>query len=759
VSEAAFLREPVETVEERKMRGKSIQWVVVLAALALAGSALADADHLLITEFCVTPTAGEFVEIHNPTDLTIDLTDYYLADYIYNNDNDYVNIVDSTDTGHYQDFLAQFPAGASIGADEYQTIAVDDTNFYDTYGVWPTYELNPSGEDDGDAIPDMLNGGVGGIGSSPGITNAGESLLLFYWDGVYDLVYDVDYVVWGDKAEAIYKTTELCKDSKTDGDEDPTCYLNDTPVENQEVVNADGGDDQPHTYGMTAQREDPDNEASETSTGGNGITGHDETSEDLSVAGGSWTVDGTATPGGPPPTDNPPEIWGTKHSPCIPESDDWVTVSAYVKDDVGVASVILFFSYDSGASYDSTAMTASPGDSLYEVDLSPQPDPTKCFYYIRAIDTYPHETFDPSGAPYYYYGYAVGFDEIYDIQYVENPGEDDGSTYEGYPVNVTGVVTTASGVFSTYWFVIEDPLGGPWSGIHVYDWSESVVVEEGDSVSVGGMVDEYYYVTEIILHNPACVTVHSTGAALPAYEVLTCGQFPMGDANMSEQYESVLIEFDDVSVADTMDAYAEWKITDNGIDTSLVDDLSGYTFVPKMDSVKLNPVEDWWWWGQFVHKVRGIGDYSYYNYKLQPRYDADILYVDVDLTPDATVVPQGGYLEYDVDLCNYNDVSVTLDYWSDAYLFNGKFYNGNPAISREGIPFPAGACRQGHVKHKIPNKAPTKTYTLCGRIGDFPSETLWNQDCFSFTVISGMMHSDSGWEGEFIGEGSFDKAF
>ena len=38
------------------------------------------ADHLLLTEFVVTPTGGEFVEIHNPTDTAADLTDVYLTD-------------------------------------------------------------------------------------------------------------------------------------------------------------------------------------------------------------------------------------------------------------------------------------------------------------------------------------------------------------------------------------------------------------------------------------------------------------------------------------------------------------------------------------------------------------------------------------------------------------------------------------------------------------------------------------------------------
>jgi hypothetical protein len=53
----------------------------VLTALGAVGAHAAQpaADHLLLSEFVVTPTAGEFVEIHNPTGATVDLTDVYLT--------------------------------------------------------------------------------------------------------------------------------------------------------------------------------------------------------------------------------------------------------------------------------------------------------------------------------------------------------------------------------------------------------------------------------------------------------------------------------------------------------------------------------------------------------------------------------------------------------------------------------------------------------------------------------------------------------
>src|SRR5262249_14488859 len=48
-------------------------------------------DHLLISELIVQPDSAEMIEIFNPTNAAIDLSDYYLADR-----NDYYRVADST---------------------------------------------------------------------------------------------------------------------------------------------------------------------------------------------------------------------------------------------------------------------------------------------------------------------------------------------------------------------------------------------------------------------------------------------------------------------------------------------------------------------------------------------------------------------------------------------------------------------------------------------------------------------------------------
>jgi hypothetical protein len=280
---------------------RPVLFLLIMASLITPLSAKAQ-DHLLITEFAIEPTVGEFIEIHNPTEAPIDLSNYYLSDATFSGGNQYYyNTVTGLTTagggggGSFADFNARFPAGATIGPDEFQIIALNGSaNFTTTYGVPPTYELYEDGAA-ADAIPDMLEATTGSINRQGGLSNDGEVLVLFHWNGQSDLVQDVDYVVWGDKVEAVSKTG-ISIDGP-DADSTPSAYLADTAIPEQFVVNADNdADANPHNPGATAQRK-LDVEDLETWTGGNGLTGHDETSENTSWKGGIWSINAPATPG------------------------------------------------------------------------------------------------------------------------------------------------------------------------------------------------------------------------------------------------------------------------------------------------------------------------------------------------------------------------------------------------------------------------------------------------------------------------------
>lgn len=239
------------------------------------------APQLLLTEIAVTPTEGEFIEIHNPTDQIITLTDVYLTDATNaGTGNYYYNIVIGTSAGGAggggSDFHARFPTGATIGSGEYQTIALrGSASFSTTYGLAPTYELSEA-DSIPDAIPDMLEALPGSIGGQAGLTDSGEAVILYFWDGTSDLVTDLDYIVWGDKAEAVDKTGVSI--DGPDDDNIPGTYLADTTIDFQDVL---GTGNPLHTSTTSVQRKDLA-EGVETHSGGNGAAGDDETSEDLS---------------------------------------------------------------------------------------------------------------------------------------------------------------------------------------------------------------------------------------------------------------------------------------------------------------------------------------------------------------------------------------------------------------------------------------------------------------------------------------------
>ena len=337
-------------------------------------AAISAQDHLLITEFVVTPTAGEFIEIHNPTENAITLSDYFLTDATNEgNGQYYYNIVTGVNAGDMRsdDFHARFPDGASIAPGEFQTIAMNGSGFFSTYNIQATYELF-----DTDAnVPDMREALPGAIGGSSGLTNGGEIVILYHWDGTSDLVQDTDYAVWGDKAEAVDKTG-IAIDGP-DGDSSPSTYLDDTAIANQIAVSSGA----PHSGGESAQRMTLA-ENGEIFSGGNGITGHDETSEDLATS----FERGDANPGsGPGGGGNlPPVISNLSHAPENPTPSESVIISATVIDDSTVTAVKLFYSVNS-APLDSIDMS-SDGGNAYSTTLAPQANGDSVSYFLIARD-------------------------------------------------------------------------------------------------------------------------------------------------------------------------------------------------------------------------------------------------------------------------------------------------------------------------------------------------------------------------------------
>ncbi|MCB9068050.1 MAG: choice-of-anchor J domain-containing protein [Calditrichae bacterium] len=250
---------------------------------------------LLITEFTVSPTENEFIEIYNPNDTPVRLENYYLTDATLQNGNTYYyQIVEGGGGGGgFDDFHARFPSEAVINPGEYQTIALaGDQNFENAFGITPTYELFEDSSTVTTDAADMREAFPGSVNQQGGLTNSDEVIVLYYWDGLSDLVQDVDYIIYEGSGGSINEQVDKSGVSidGPDADNSPTAYLDDTPIAVQ--VSAPG----PET-GFAAHRIDF-TEGTQNSGNGNGISGADETSEDLN---NTFIADRAPTPNAPPP--------------------------------------------------------------------------------------------------------------------------------------------------------------------------------------------------------------------------------------------------------------------------------------------------------------------------------------------------------------------------------------------------------------------------------------------------------------------------
>ena len=219
---------------------------------------------------------------------------------------------------------------------------------------------------------------------------------------------------------------------------------------------------------------------------------------------------------------------------------------------------------------------------------------------------------------------------IYDIQY---PGGN--SPYVGQTITTQGVVTAA---FGDGQYTIQDGQG-EWSGLFLYYPDPPPAV--GDLIQVTGEIKEYYGLTEMI----DGVVIANNPGTLPSPEVLTTAEVGQ------EQWESVLVRVEMVTVIDDDLGYGEWSI-DDGSGVLRVDDL-GYPYSPTV--------------GEVLDYVQGPLYYGFGDYKIEPR-NSDDLAVYIPPPPVVTIMEIQGsdqFSPYDGQVVETSGV-VTL------YTANGE---------------------------------------------------------------------------------------
>ena len=173
----------------------------------------------------------------------------------------------------------------------------------------------------------------------------------------------------------------------------------------------------------------------------------------------------------------------------------------------------------------------------------------------------------------------------------------------GQTVTTSGIIvannvtSTTSGVIG---YFLQDPAGGPWSGVYVYDNTQLPNI--GDEVIMEAEVAEYFDNTELI--NVTSFTVISTGNTLPAPAALTTGEVATGEA-----YEGCLVTITDAQCT-TPDADFGEAIFDDGSGPCKTND---YIYIPETG-----------WIQDEYYTLTGPLNYHYEEYKIEVRGAEDV---------------------------------------------------------------------------------------------------------------------------------------
>lgn len=209
---------------------------------------------LLLSEISLGPAGHEFIEIVNPTTFAVPLKYLYLSD-----NGNYFKLPAGAATLQSGDFLVRFPDNDIVPAHGVITVALGaSTDFNTAFGSNPTYSI--------------ADGTLTVVSSmTPSLTDTGEVVILFQWDGSSPVVRDVDIMIAG------VPTSANSMVSKSDYSQLTSAYKPDLMSIGPQAAAPATGKSTKRIALETGH---------ETQTGGgNGVDGDDETSE---ATGTTW---------------------------------------------------------------------------------------------------------------------------------------------------------------------------------------------------------------------------------------------------------------------------------------------------------------------------------------------------------------------------------------------------------------------------------------------------------------------------------------
>lgn len=336
----------------------------------------------------------------------------------------------------------------------------------------------------------------------------------------------------------------------------------------------------------------------------------------------------------------PPRITNVTRNKAYPGFNETITVSAKIKDPDGtITSAKIYYKTENGQ-FQTIDMTPTQGDSIYSGTIPGQPSESLIAYYIEAKDNSNAVSTNPTNysTNLYFYHVLNRPLTIKDVQY--SPFGGGYSGYNGFEVTLTGIVTADTtdleGEGTQGPQVFMQSGKGAWSGIRLFG-TEALKLRRGDNVTVKGIVNENYSVTEIKgLDLPANVIVNSTGNPLPepislstqTIGVLTNGKLP------AESYEGVLVKYENVTVTDdnadgdsgpVSNNYGEIYVADaSNIQTRVELQEGTHNFhnswngLTSANTIKVKASDTF-------ESITGILSFTFSNYKLFPRKNDDFV--------------------------------------------------------------------------------------------------------------------------------------
>ncbi len=294
-----------------------------------------------------------------------------------------------------------------------------------------------------------------------------------------------------------------------------------------------------------------------------------------------------------------------------------------VDNDGSVTEVKLFYQVDNG-SFNEIDMTLE--DTAYVATIPGiVSDSAMVSYFIYAKDNDGNESYSPNDTSQakYYYWVLNNDPTIYHIQVT--PYRGNVSRFRDTEVTLTGILTAdSSDTYSGSVQFIQEPGLTKWAGLRLVK-VPAMGQKRGDLVQVTGMIFEDHFLTTM---DVTSLNILSSNGDVIEPLVLKTGDIATGRNDAAEEYESMLIKYENVTVvkenADGTKPYGEMLVDDGsgGTRVELQDGNNHYhnNWDPALaDSAGMIQIKT----GDTFESLTGVMNYSYNNFKLIPRKDDD----------------------------------------------------------------------------------------------------------------------------------------